>query len=64
MMRSAMISVMGRAPRATLDKALHKDDIGFGNTFDSIGYGYIAIRSAKDNTYDIMVEVDPEYILL
>lgn len=55
LMRQAMVSIIGRSPRATLDQKLHKDDIGFGNHFESIGYGFIAVRSANDNKYDIMV---------
>lgn len=61
--RESMISLMGKLPRATLDKASKKDEVIFANKFEAIGYGFVGVRSNIENLYDIMIEVDPMYFL-
>jgi hypothetical protein len=34
--------------------------ISYGNTFEEIGYGFVAVKSTKNCPYSILLEVDPE----
>ncbi len=47
----------------SLDNVKKEEAIAFGNTFEDIGYGYIAIKSKKSNTKNVLLQFDPAYVL-
>lgn len=47
-----------------IDKSLNSEVIGFGNSFEDIGYGVIGIKSKKVSPRDILLEIDPKYIFV
>lgn len=58
-MRQSMASLIGLMTSYHLDNTKKDEEIGVGNTFEEIGYGFVGIRSKKHCPYRILMEVDP-----
>lgn len=56
-----MCSIMHKVPHRNIDKVTNQEMIAFGNTFEEIGYGFIAIKNKRSNIRDLLLECDPAY---
>lgn len=63
MLRDAFVSIMHKSPRVFPNREERQEILAFGNTFEEIGYCYIAVKCLKKAKNEILVEVDPEYIM-
>lgn len=62
--RQAMASLIGQMTSYSLDQKQRYEEITFANLFDSVGYGFVGVRSKKTCPYRILIEVHPEYNIL
>lgn len=60
MFRQVMISMCHSVPNISLSKENY-EVIASGNEFESIGYGFIAIRLKRKAPYSLILEVNPMY---
>ena len=63
-LRSSLASLVEDLRNYSLDKNKRDEQICFSDLSDNIGYAFVAVRSKKINTYNLLIQVDPEYFLL
>ncbi len=51
---------MHKEQHYSLEKGKKTEMVSYGQTFEEIGYGYLAVKSSFDSPYDVIVEVHPE----
>jgi hypothetical protein len=55
---------MHKTQNYSLEKGKKTEMISYGNTFEDIGYGFVAVKSTINCPFSILLEVDPGYLSL
>lgn len=63
LLHQAIVSFMHKAQNYSLEKGRKTEMVSYGNTFEEIGYGFVAVKSTVNCPYSILLEVNPEYTL-
>lgn len=63
MLRHSLVSLIEDLKNYSLDSKKRYEQICFACLFHEIGYAFVAVRSKTNCPYNILIEVDPQYII-